>query len=153
MPQMEIQPEGERKNDMGRPNFGEQSPHFIFQSSFYTLSCAQGIMWEGVESAVSQAFFLQSYHMQKFELHHLLAKRPVNILRPFLQKTYFSKGDQSGATLQKHQIKLHSYRAKVWWAITRKELTQGSKVTNIKATTYIPIHQLYESIHCQGHSR
>ena len=25
----------------------------------------------------------------------------------------------------------------MWWAITRKELTQGSKVTNIKATTYI----------------
>ena len=38
-------------------------------------------------------------------------------------------------------MKLHSYRAKVWWAITRKELTQGSKVTNIKATTYIFIHQ------------
>ena len=35
-----IQLEGERKNDMGRPNFGEQGPHFIFQSSFYTLSCA-----------------------------------------------------------------------------------------------------------------
>ena len=40
MPQMEIQPEGERKNDMGRPGFGEQGPHFIFQSSFYTLSYA-----------------------------------------------------------------------------------------------------------------
>ena len=24
----------------------------------------------------------------------------------------------------------------MWWAITRKELTQGSKITNIKATTY-----------------
>ena len=24
----------------------------------------------------------------------------------------------------------------MWWAITRKELTQGSKVTNIKVTTY-----------------
>ena len=24
------------------------------------------------------------------DLHHLLALRPVNILRPFLQKTYFS---------------------------------------------------------------
>ena len=29
----------------------------------------------------------------------------------------------------------------MWWAITRKELTQGFKVTNIKATTYIPINQ------------
>jgi len=32
--------EGERKNNMGRPSFGEQGLHFIFQSSFYTLSCA-----------------------------------------------------------------------------------------------------------------
>ena len=73
------------------------------------------------------------------DLHHLLAWRPVNILRPFLQKTYFSLKViilKSGATLRKHQIKLHSYTAKVWWAITRKELTQESKVTNIKATTY-----------------
>ena len=31
---------GKRKNDMGRPSFSEQGPHFIFQSSFYTLSCA-----------------------------------------------------------------------------------------------------------------
>ena len=37
MVQMGIQPEGERKNDMGRPSFGEQGPHFIFQSSFYTF--------------------------------------------------------------------------------------------------------------------
>jgi len=57
---MGIQPEGERKNDTGKPSFGEQGPHFIF------LSCAQRIMGEGVESAVSQAFFLQIYHMQKF---------------------------------------------------------------------------------------
>jgi len=44
-----IQPEGERKNDMGRPSFGEETwkvssnktlESFIFQSSFYTLSYA-----------------------------------------------------------------------------------------------------------------
>ena len=40
MLQMEIQPEGERKNDMGRPSFSEQGLRFIFQSSFYTLSYA-----------------------------------------------------------------------------------------------------------------
>ena len=38
--QMETQPEVERESDMGRPSFGEQGPHFIFQSSFYTLSYA-----------------------------------------------------------------------------------------------------------------
>ena len=43
---------------------------------------------------------------------------------------------KSGPPSKKHWIRLHSYRAKVWWAITRKDLTQGSKVTNIKATTY-----------------
>ena len=61
--------------------------NFIFQSSFYTLSCAQRII--GVESHArsavldpyrSQAFFLQTYHMALDDLHHLLAKRPVNIL-------------------------------------------------------------------------
>ena len=31
---------------------------------------------------------------------------------------------------------MHSYRAKVRWAQSRKELTQGSKVTNIEATTH-----------------
>ena len=36
MLQMGIQPEVERESDMGRPSFGEQGPHFIFQSSFYT---------------------------------------------------------------------------------------------------------------------
>ena len=35
----------------------------------------------------------------------------------------------------------------MWWAIIRKELTQGSKVTSIKATTYFSIHQLYQSIY------
>ena len=38
--QMETQPEFERESNMERPRFGEQGPHFIFQSSFYTLSCA-----------------------------------------------------------------------------------------------------------------
>ena len=37
---METQPEFERESDMGRPSFSEQGPHFIFQSSFYTLSYA-----------------------------------------------------------------------------------------------------------------
>ena len=75
------------------------------------------------------------------ELHHLLARRPVNILR----NLFFSKGDYSKVRHQppkKHWTKLHSYRAKVRWAQSRKELTQGSNVTNIEATTYISIHPL-----------
>ena len=74
-------------------------------------------------------------------------RRPVNILR----NLFFSEGDYSKVRHQppkKHWTKLHSYRAKVRWAQSRKELTQGSKVTNIEATTYIFIHPLYQSIHC-----
>ena len=61
------------------------------------------------------------------------------------ENLFFSKGDYSKVRHHppKALDKVHSYRANVWWAIKRKELTQGSKVTNIKATTYIPIHQLY----------
>ena len=43
-------------------------------------------MGEGIESAISQAFFICK---SLGDLHHL-AWRPVNIVRPFLQKTYFS---------------------------------------------------------------
>src|SRR5574342_1131581 len=114
-------------------------------------------MGEGVESCKdsspnrSQAFKL-TICKSSGELHHLLARRPVNILR----NLSFSRGDYSKVRHQppkKHWTKLHSYRAKVRWAQSRKEVTQGSKVTNIEATTYISIHPLYQSIHCQEHSR
>ena len=46
---MGVQPEGERKNDTGRPSFREQGPHFIFQSSFYTLSnVAEVLEWGAI---------------------------------------------------------------------------------------------------------
>ena len=35
--QMETQPKFVRERDMGRPSFGEQGPHFIFQNSFLYL--------------------------------------------------------------------------------------------------------------------
>ena len=50
---------------------------------------------------------------------------------------------KSDASLQKALDKLHSYRAKVRWAQSRKELTQGSKVTNIEATIYIVLYTHY----------
>ena len=37
-----IQPEGAKKNDMGRPKFGEQKGvYFIFQSSLYLKLCIE----------------------------------------------------------------------------------------------------------------
>ena len=45
----------------------------------------------GSSLAANQAFFLQTIICKSLgDLHRLLARRPVNILRPFLQKTYFS---------------------------------------------------------------
>ena len=35
-----VQLEGERKNDMGTPNSGEQKDILYFPKQFYTLSCA-----------------------------------------------------------------------------------------------------------------
>ena len=62
-------------------------------------------------------------------LHHLLAMRPSDILWPFLlimvsQPENFSPEMiflKPGATLRRHQIKLHSYKAKVQWAIIKKK--------------------------------
>ena len=77
-------------------------------------------------------FFLHFFRYTKFlgDLHHLLAKRPVNILWPFLmmisqpENLFFPKVTflKSGTTLRRHQINLHSYRAKVQWAIIKKRI-------------------------------
>jgi len=117
---MEIQPEGERKNDMERPSFGEQGPHFIFQSSFYTFYTFYKLSIEdnGGRSAVLDPYQSQAFKLiickSLGDLHHLLARGPVNILRSFLQKTYLKKKKKktyfslkvivlkSGATLRKH---------------------------------------------------
>ena len=34
---MEIQPEGERKNDMGRPSFGEQGPSSLILTIYLVI--------------------------------------------------------------------------------------------------------------------
>ena len=48
-------------------------------------------MGEGVESCSKPGFLPANLSYASLgDLHHLLARRPVNILRPFLQKTYFS---------------------------------------------------------------
>ena len=50
----------------------------------------------------------------------------------FSPKVIFIK---SGTTLRRHQIKLHSYRAKMQWAII-KEFSLRFNVINIKVNTY-----------------
>ena len=91
--------EGKRKNGMGRHSFSGQSPHFIFQGSFYSLSCAQRTMEVGqshARSAVldpyrSQAFFLQTYHVQKLQVIYIIFW-PGGLLTfydPFFRKLIF----------------------------------------------------------------
>ena len=62
-------------------------------------------------------------------LHHLLAMRPADILWPFLSDNSQSTRKlilpgvnflKPGTTLQRHQIKLHSYRVKVQWVTIEK---------------------------------
>ena len=70
--QMETQPEVERESDMGRPSFSEQGPHFIFQSSFYTLSYAQRTMGEGVESYSKSGFLPANLSYAKVYVIHII---------------------------------------------------------------------------------
>ena len=109
MLQMGIQPEGERKNNMGRPSFSEQGLQFISKVVFIPQVVHRGQWGKGWNHARTEV--LDPYRSQAFkliiykslgDLHHFLARRPVNILWPFLQKTYFSLKViilKSGATL------------------------------------------------------
>ena len=50
------------------------------------------------------------------------------------ENLFFSKGGYSKVRRHPRKAldKVHSYRAKVWWAITRKELTQGPRLQTLK---------------------
>ena len=65
---MDTQLKVKGKNDMGRPSVGEQGPQFIFQSSFYTLSYAQRIMGEGVESCSKPGFLPENLSYAKVQV-------------------------------------------------------------------------------------
>ena len=65
------------------------SQEFLRWTSICVLECNSwiaGSRW-GIP-LVTKVMRKEARHTQR--LHHLLARRPVNILRPFLQKTYFS---------------------------------------------------------------
>ena len=102
--------------------------------------------------------------MQKVsgDLHYLLAKRPVNILRPFsfmnvnqpentfsLEVCFFFFNLHHPQSTNK--VKLHSSRTKVRW-VTTKYLTQRSNVADARANTcffYIPTistNKIYENL-------
>ena len=62
----------------------------------------------------------------------MMISQPENLFSP---KVIFLK---SGTTLRRHQIKLHSYRAKVQWGYNKEKnlLSLRSNVINIKVNTY-----------------
>ena len=106
MPQMRIQPEkeregeGEREREREHRHGGNQSlqglAHLLLsRMAFYTIGCAQTSMDSTKLCSISspdfyrdQAFFLhtQLYTQVLGDLHHLLARRPINILWPFSDK-------------------------------------------------------------------
>ena len=79
-----------RKNDMGRPSFGEQGPYLYFQQGllYPKLHIEDNRGCEIMQSQQSliliknQGFFTAnlSYTNGLADLHHLLARRPINIL-------------------------------------------------------------------------
>ena len=62
----------------------------------------------------------------------IMVSQPENFFSP---RVMFLK---SGTTLRRHQIKLHSYRAKVQWGYNKEKnlLSLRSNVINIKVNTY-----------------
>ena len=60
-------------------------------------------------------------------MHHLLARRPVNILRPFLQKTYFSLKVISQAPLSKALDKVAFLQSKGVVGYNKKKKCKKAK--------------------------
>ena len=87
---METQLEIEKKNDMGRPSFGEQDPQLYFQQGllYHKLYIEDNMGCETMQSQQSliliknQSFLPAnlSYTNGLGDLHHLLARRPINFM-------------------------------------------------------------------------
>ena len=82
MLQMGIQPEGERKNDMGRPVFRGTDPIFyFFQGLFlYTEMLYKSHVGSAVLTFIKVRCFIQMNTEVLGVLHHLLARGPADNL-------------------------------------------------------------------------
>ena len=83
MLQMGIQPEGERKIDMGRPVFPGTDPILYFPGSTFihrdVIQKSRGVS-SPVLTFIKIRCFIQMYTKVLRVLHHLLAKGPANNL-------------------------------------------------------------------------
>ena len=80
-----IQPEGERKNDMGRPVFpGTDSFLYFSGLLLYTEMEYKSHAGSAVLTFIKIRCFIQMYTKVLGVLHHLLARGPANNLRPFV---------------------------------------------------------------------
>ena len=75
--QMGIQPEGERKNDMGRPVFRGADPIFLF---FQGLFLYTEMLYKSHTGFIKVRCFIQMYTEVLGVLHHLLARGPADNL-------------------------------------------------------------------------
>ena len=82
---MGIQPEGERKNDMGESVFPETDPIFLFFRFAYILLVIHRdeyrVTWGSADlTLVTIRCFILNYIKVLGVLHYLLAMRPADIL-------------------------------------------------------------------------
>ena len=122
------------KTTGGKPVFPGTGPFFIFQVHLYIFCYTQrqNTKSRGVSRPdlyQNQVLHINVYKRSQGALHHLLARGPANILWPFLSDNGQSIRKlilpgvnflKPGATLQRYQIKLHSYRVKVQWVTLEK---------------------------------
>ena len=94
--------------------------------------------------------FCISFCIQKVsgDLHYLLAKRLVNTfcLSSLMNVNFVSPEVFFFNLHLLKALKLHLYRTKVQWFITKRYLTQRSNVANTRSTTCLSIYQLYLKI-------
>ena len=114
--------------------------NFIFKRSFYTLSCTQRIIrgcrvMQGQQPLTlikTRLSFCKPIIYKRLQVICIIfwpggmltffplikVNQPENLFSPKVIFLNF------GTTPQKHQIKLHLYRAKVQWGITKKEFKE-----------------------------
>ena len=94
--------------------------------------------------------FCTSFCIQKVsgDLHYLLAKRLVNTfwLSSLMNVNFVSPEVFFFHLHLLKALKLHLYRTKVQWVITKKVLNSKSNVANTRSTTCFSIYQLYLKI-------
>ena len=168
MPQMGIQPENRVRKDTGETSPVTGPSSIVQKGLLYLFFCTQRSMdniklcsVSSPDSYQNQAFSLhtQLYTQVLGDLHHLLARGPITILRPFSDKGLSTRRlvclvlPKVWCHSHKALNKVNSYIAKAQQFTTskrstviynkEKQLTQKSSVANIKTTIFLFLYPNY----------